>query len=124
MDIFKSDKFKAILTRAIHTFFQTLSGFVVVGYAFDQIDWKTALSVSLVSFIASIAKSLAVGTPETNTMGTLEIDTSDPDVNRYLMEFDVELEELANKKAMLVKINPTADLSSKTTEGEFDIPEE
>lgn len=54
---------KAALIRAIRTFFQTFAGYITVGVAFHEIDWKVALSVSGVAFVYSIMTALG-GLPE------------------------------------------------------------
>ena len=54
---------KAALIRAIKTFAQVFASSIAVGAAFSEVNWKYILSVAAVSFIASIATSLA-GLPE------------------------------------------------------------
>lgn len=63
-------RIKAVLIRAVKTFFQTFASMVVVGAGFEDLNWVRILSVSAVSFIASLATNLA-GTPETNDEGTI-----------------------------------------------------
>ena len=62
---------KAALIRAIKTFAQVFASSIAVGAAFSEVNWKYILSVAAVSFIASIATSLA-GLPEVPKL-------SDPD---------------------------------------------
>ena len=54
---------KAALIRAVKTFAQTMVGCITVGAAVEEVQWLRALSVSGVSFVLSIATSLA-GLPE------------------------------------------------------------
>ena len=54
--------------RAIKTVAQTALGMFTVGVAFDMIDWKYVVSVSVVSGIYSILTSLA-GLPEVAAKG-------------------------------------------------------
>ena len=55
--------FKATAVRTVKTFAQTLGGFVVVGAAMSDIQWKFALSVSAAAAIACVCTSVA-GLPE------------------------------------------------------------
>lgn len=55
---------KALLIRAVHTGAQVLSGFITVGAALSDINWKYALSVTAVAMIASCIKSIVMGLPE------------------------------------------------------------
>lgn len=55
--------FKAALIRAIKTFAQVFASSIAVGAALSEINWKYIASVAAVSFIASLATSLA-GLPE------------------------------------------------------------
>ena len=55
--------------RAIHTFCQTLGGFVLVdtpinNFRLLELDWGKILLVCLISGIISYAKSFLVGVPE------------------------------------------------------------
>ena len=52
--------------RAVKTFAQTFAGFITVGMAMSEINWKYAASVALVSAIYSIATSVA-GIPEVSS---------------------------------------------------------
>lgn len=49
--------------RATKTFAQTLAGFLTVGAALSDIDWKMALSVACVAAIVSVLTSV-IGIPE------------------------------------------------------------
>ena len=49
--------------RAVKTFAQTFVGFITVGAAVSEINWKYALSVSAVAFVYSVVISVA-GIPE------------------------------------------------------------
>ena len=54
---------KAAGIRAVKTFAQTFAGFITVGAAVSEINWKYALSVSAVAFVYSVVISVA-GIPE------------------------------------------------------------
>lgn len=54
---------KAALIRAVRTMAQVALGFITVGMAASEIDWKTVVSVAAVSGVYSILTSVA-GLPE------------------------------------------------------------
>ncbi len=110
MKYIDKDFLVAAFKRALHTFFQTLTGYLVVGYTLEQIDWKTAFSVAAVAALASIAKSFAVGTPEAESEGTLLIDTSDEEKDLYLLQFNGDLEDISKKRSVTFKVDPNASL--------------
>ena len=97
----------------MHTFFQTLCGYLIVGKTIDQIQWTTGLSVSAVAALASLCKSLAVGTPESDVAGTMYIDTTGEDTDRYLMELD-SLEGLSGKKSVQIRVDTSKKLEGET----------
>ena len=43
--------------------------------------------------------------------GTLEIDQSDPEKDKYLVLFNLPLDEVPKKKRIILEVNPNADLS-------------
>lgn len=49
--------------RALKTFAETMSGFLIVGLAISDVNWINALSVSCVATLASICVSI-MGIPE------------------------------------------------------------
>ena len=103
---------KAALIRAIKTAAQVTLSMITIGAAIKDIDWINVASVAAVAFVYSIITSLA-GLPEVGNEedgGTLLIDTTDPDVNRYLFQCDMALEDLATKKRVTYKVNPNANL--------------
>ena len=55
--------FKCASIRALRTFAQTFGSLITVGAALSEIDWKYALSVSVVAFVYSLVTSVA-GLPE------------------------------------------------------------
>lgn len=112
---FTKELLKAALVRALHTALQTMVGMIVVGSRIDEVDWITALSVSAVAAFVSFCKSIIAGLPEVtgDADGTMLIDTTDPEVNRYLLQYNADLEDLATKKTVTFKINPNADLTPK-----------
>lgn len=111
----KLDKelFKAAFIRAAHTFLQSVVGMLTVGKAITDFDWKGIILVSLTTALISFIKSLLIGMPETTTEGTLMIDTTDPDKDYYLMNFDDELSKLKDKKTVTFKVDPNANLNDE-----------
>ena len=55
--------FKAAAVRAVKTFAQALGGFITVGVALSDVNWKLALSVSAAATIYSVITSIS-GLPE------------------------------------------------------------
>jgi hypothetical protein len=45
--------------------------------------------------------------------GTLKIDRSNPERDKYLFVIDTPLEKIPKKKKIILKIDPNADLSQK-----------
>ena len=122
------EKFKAMflpaLKRAGWTMAQAALVLIPAGAKFTEVQWLDILNAVLLMGIISLLKSYVAGMPETEYGGTLHIDTSDPEKDKYLMEFD-ELEGLAKKKTVQVKIDPNAklDFSGDVPENAFEIEE-
>lgn len=110
--VFTKEWFKAALVRAIKTAAQVALSMITLGAAIKDIDWVYVGSVAAVAFLYSIITSLA-GLPEVagDVDGTMLIDTTDPEVNRYLLQYNEDLEELANKKKVTFVIDANADLT-------------
>lgn len=64
------DWWKAAGIRAVHTMAQVALGYITVGVAIEDVQWKLMLSTSLVAGVYSIIKSIAVGLPEVKDEGT------------------------------------------------------
>lgn len=95
---------KAAGIRAIKTMAQVLISFIGVGMAMSDIDWLSALSVTLVSGILSVLTSI-VGLPEVNpTAGTLNIDTTG-EKDKYSFDVGDNLGKLQNEKKVTLDIN-------------------
>ena len=110
--VFTKEWFKAALIRAIKTAAQVVLSMITIGAAISEIDWLNVASVAAVAFLYSIVTSLA-GLPEVNGEidGTFLIDTTDPEVNRYRLQYDRDLEDIAKQKSVTFKVNPNADLT-------------
>lgn len=61
---------KCASIRAIRTMAQTMCSFITIGLAISEIDWASALSISLVAGIYSIVNSIATGLPEVDNGNT------------------------------------------------------
>ncbi len=109
---FTKDYLISCLTRAIRTFAQTAAGMFTVGMAMTEIDWRHVLSVSLVSAVYSIVTSLAVTIPEGNSLGTLNIDTSQAEKDRVRLDLNGDPVRLKRARTVTLKVNPNADLSA------------
>ena len=110
--VFTKEWLKAALVRAVKTAAQVVLSMITIGAAIKDVDWVNVGSVAAVAFLYSIITSLA-GLPEVqgDVDGTMLIDTTDPEVNRYLLQYNSDLEELATKKKVTFVINPNADLT-------------
>lgn len=102
----KLDKelFKAAFIRAAHTFLQSVVGMLTVGKAITEFNWKEIILVSLTTTLISFIKSLLIGTPETNTDGTMIVNTTDPEKDIYSMVLDKDFDELVDKTVVKFKV--------------------
>lgn len=55
---------KAAAMRAIRTFCQTMATMITVGVGISDINWKAAVSVSIVAAIYSLLTSFSLDVPE------------------------------------------------------------
>jgi len=92
------DWLMAALIRAIRTFAQTALSMLAVGMAFSDVDWVKLISISSVAAIISILTSIVTGLPESNTHGTIIVDTSD-DAESALVGFKLDGEVTPEKIA-------------------------
>lgn len=107
---------KAAAIRAVRTIAQVALGMITVGAAVSDINWLSVLSVSVVAGVYSILTSVATKLPETDCSdGTLQIDTSNPAQDSYLMNFDTPLNDIKNKKTVSLKVDPFATLPKQST---------
>lgn len=102
------EKMEAALKRAGWTFFQVLLGMLTAAWTnFEGIDFKYILFSALTAALLSIAKSLTVGTPETEQSipdGTMYV-TLPPSGNAYVDGGIVWNQDFNLKK--IVEDNPT-----------------
>lgn len=111
---FTKELLKAALIRALHTFLQGIVGGVTVGYAIEEVEWIHILSVSAVAAFVSFCKGIIAGLPEAADDGTLLIDTSDPEVDRYRLQYNSDLTDISTKKRVVFVVSPGADLREAT----------
>ena len=109
MKTFTKEWFVSALMRALHTFAQTALSFITIGLALKEVDWMKMLSVAAVAAIYSLIKSFAMGTPESETDGTLLIDDSG-DTTKWLLAVDTPLDKVNQAKSIRLKVQPDADL--------------
>ena len=107
---------KAALYRALWTFLETAGSMIVIGKPIYSFDWGSIAAISATAALVSFIKSLTVGMPETakgKIDGTMYIDTSDPEKEKYLLHYDAALEDIKTKSTITVNVDPNADLSKK-----------
>jgi len=110
---FTKEWFISALKRALHTMAQTALAFIVVGKGFADLDWLSIASVAGVAGIVSFLKSIVIGTPESSTDGTLEIDESDPEKSLYLLNVETPLDKVATMKSIRLLVNTDAVIEKK-----------
>ena len=115
MKAFTKEWFVSALIRALHTFAQTALGFITIGLALNEVEWMKMLSVAAVATIYSLIKSFAMGTPESESDGTLMIDDSG-DTAKWLLAVDTPLNKLNKAKSLRLKVDPTAALTEDEAE--------
>ena len=106
------DWWYAALIRAIKTMAQTALGFVTIGLAVGEIEWKYVLSVAVVAGLYSLLTSLK-GLPEVGTEGNVSIDISNPDAGLVALSLTTALEELKDKDVIRLKVEPTINAPSQ-----------
>lgn len=106
--MFEKDKLIAAIKRAAWTVIQTIAANLLIlipeGSGFEDVNWLRVISICVVAAILSFAKSIVAGMPETDTAGTLYIDTSDPATDRYQIEMK-QLEGLSSKRSVQLRIS-------------------
>ncbi len=106
------EKIYAALKRALWTAIEAALAMIPVGARIQEVDWLDILSVVALAALISFLKSLIAGMPEVGTdSGVLLIDTSDPEIDRYLLQYNTDLETLKTRKVVSFKVNPNAALT-------------
>jgi len=93
--------FVAALIRAVKTFCQTAAGFITIGVALSEINWKYLLSVSAVAAIYSILTSVVTGLPEVSSDGTLVISE---DTSKWEFKVDTPLDQIENASSIRLSV--------------------
>lgn len=98
----------AALKRAAWTVIQTIAANLLIlipeGSGFEDVNWLRVISICVVAAILSVAKSIVAGMPETDTAGTLYIDTTDPATDRYQLEMN-DLAGLSSKRSVQLRVS-------------------
>jgi len=104
MNILRNDWLIAAIKRALKTMAQTALGMMTIGMAASDIDWIHVLSVSCVAGLYSLVSSIA-GLPEVPTDGVLQVDVSDPSIDKYNLVLETPLEDVNNMKVIHLKVD-------------------
>lgn len=108
------EKLIAAAKRALWTAIEAALAMIPVGARIQEVDWLDILSVVALAALISFLKSIAISMPEVaNDAGMLLIDTSDPEVDRYLLQYNTDLETLKTMKTVKFKVNPNAKLMAE-----------
>lgn len=106
---------QAALIRMVRTIAQTALSMFSIGMAINEVEWFHIISVSVVAGVYSLLTSLTTKLPEATPQGVIEIDTTgEKDIYRLVL--DDELDKLAKKDFVHLKINPEARLWSQPDE--------
>lgn len=104
MNKYTIDFVKAAFIRAIRTIAQTAVSMITVGAAFDEVNWHSVISISLVAGIVSILTSIATGLPEATADGELVVDVNNPDEMMYTLSCNNDPASWAKQKTILLKV--------------------
>ena len=103
---------QAATSRAIRTGAQTLLSMITVGMALTDIDWKQAVSVTLVAMLTSVLTSITTGLPEAEASGAFIVDDSDPDTTKWTLQYngDPDQIKIGDKLSLTVMNNYDVDI--------------
>ena len=92
---------KAAGVRAIKTLAQTAIATIGTSAAMGDVNWTMVLSASLLAAILSLLTSVA-GLPEVDkdSDGTIVVNSDDPVKDVYTLQYDGDINEIADKKSV------------------------
>lgn len=110
-----SDEFAASVSRRIvHTVLEIVIAYFIVILFKCEISTLAIAIILLVSSALCFLRCVFFGIPEAiKTCGTLYIDTTDDETDRYLMDFD-DLDDLSKQKKVQIKIRTDRKLNTET----------
>ena len=73
---------------------QTLLSLITIGMGITDIDWAQAISVTLMAMLMSLLTAIATGLPEVSADGAFIVDNTDPDVTRWILQYDGNPDDL------------------------------
>lgn len=107
---------RAAVIRAIRTGCQTLLSMLSVGMTISEVDWKQAISVTLIAMLISILTAITTGLPEVESEGFFFVDNSDPERTKWTLQ-------LKEKMPDEIKMGDRLTFEVKPMEGIDDVSE-
>ena len=96
--------FEAAFYRAVRTMAQVALSMFTVGQTFAEVDWKMVVSCAVTAGIYSLLMSVVLGTPESDTNGTVNLDNYQGDDIMYVSDLKIDPEKLKNMKTVRFKV--------------------
>ena len=120
---FPKEWLKAALIRALRTAGEAALAYLTavkfaLGMPMDSVNWIGCASAAVAGAFYALVLALA-GLPEaTHDDGVLMIDVTDPQVDKYLLQANVDLEEFKNRSKVTFRVDANANLSDETDKDE------